>query len=52
MTAESKAPLVAVVMGSESDWDTMKRTHETLASFGVPMPAGCCRHTEPRNRWQ
>ena len=31
----SKNPLVAVVMGSGSDWDTMKAASETLESFGV-----------------
>jgi 5-(carboxyamino)imidazole ribonucleotide mutase len=30
------APLVAVVMGSKSDWDTMKRVSDTLHDFGVP----------------
>jgi len=29
-------PLVAVVMGSSSDWETMKHTCETLDRFGVP----------------
>jgi 5-(carboxyamino)imidazole ribonucleotide mutase len=29
-------PLVAVIMGSKSDWDTMKHTAETLERFGVP----------------
>ena len=29
-------PLVVVLMGSESDWDTMQRTHKVLADFGVP----------------
>jgi 5-(carboxyamino)imidazole ribonucleotide mutase len=29
-------PLVAVVMGSSSDWDTMKHTSEILERFGVP----------------
>src|SRR5881227_3605139 len=28
--------LVAVLMGSKSDWDTMKACSETLAKFGVP----------------
>ena len=27
--------LVAVVMGSQSDWDTMKHASDTLAQFGV-----------------
>lgn len=29
-------PLVAVIMGSKSDWDTMKNTSEVLTRFGVP----------------
>ena len=34
--AEGGAPLVAVIMGSASDWETMRPAHETLARFGVP----------------
>ncbi len=30
------APLVGVIMGSKSDWETMRRAAETLAEFGVP----------------
>jgi 5-(carboxyamino)imidazole ribonucleotide mutase len=30
------APLVAVIMGSTSDWDTMQHTVEVLEKFGVP----------------
>ena len=29
-------PLVAVIMGSKSDWETMRHASELLASFGVP----------------
>ena len=29
-------PLVAVIMGSKSDWDTMSNASKTLADFGVP----------------
>jgi 5-(carboxyamino)imidazole ribonucleotide mutase len=29
-------PLVAVIMGSSSDWETMKHAAETLERFGVP----------------
>jgi 5-(carboxyamino)imidazole ribonucleotide mutase len=35
MDQQSK-PLVAVIMGSQSDWDTMRTAHERLAQFGVP----------------
>jgi 5-(carboxyamino)imidazole ribonucleotide mutase len=31
----STAPLVAVVMGSKSDWDTMRHAVEMLEKFGV-----------------
>jgi 5-(carboxyamino)imidazole ribonucleotide mutase len=36
--AESK-PLVAVIMGSKSDWDTMRQAAETLDKFGVAHEA-------------
>ena len=29
-------PLVGVIMGSKSDWDTMRHASETLTKFGVP----------------
>lgn len=29
-------PLVAVIMGSKSDWETMRNASETLSGFGVP----------------
>ncbi len=32
-------PLVGIVMGSKSDWDTMRAAAETLARFGVPHEA-------------
>jgi 5-(carboxyamino)imidazole ribonucleotide mutase len=31
----SSLPLVAVLMGSKSDWDTMRHADETLTEFGV-----------------
>jgi 5-(carboxyamino)imidazole ribonucleotide mutase len=36
VTHPSSLPLVAVVMGSASDWETMRHAAETLASFDVP----------------
>ena len=30
------APLVGIIMGSQSDWETMRHTAETLAELGVP----------------
>jgi 5-(carboxyamino)imidazole ribonucleotide mutase len=35
---ESK-PLVAVIMGSKSDWETMRHASETLDGLGVPNEA-------------
>jgi 5-(carboxyamino)imidazole ribonucleotide mutase len=29
-------PLVGVIMGSTSDWETMRHAHEILLEFGVP----------------
>ena len=36
MTKQSEKPLVAVIMGSKSDWETMRHADETLTQFGVP----------------
>jgi 5-(carboxyamino)imidazole ribonucleotide mutase len=38
MTARSKVnnPLVAIIMGSKSDWPTMEVASQTLKEFGVP----------------
>ena len=33
--AQSTGPLVGIVMGSKSDWDTMSHADETLREFGV-----------------
>jgi 5-(carboxyamino)imidazole ribonucleotide mutase len=33
---EGENPLVAVIMGSKSDWETMRHASETLETFGVP----------------
>lgn len=36
MSRQDENPLVSVIMGSQSDWETMKTTSETLDEFGVP----------------
>lgn len=36
MNAETITSLVAVIMGSLSDWETMRGAHETLEELGVP----------------
>lgn len=33
--AESQKPLVAIIMGSKSDWETMRHAATTLAAFDV-----------------
>ena len=35
-SGEPASPLVAIIMGSTSDWETMRHAHETLERFGVP----------------
>jgi 5-(carboxyamino)imidazole ribonucleotide mutase len=32
-------PVIGIVMGSKSDWETMRHAAETLAQFGVPHEA-------------
>lgn len=34
--AEKKPPVVGVIMGSQSDWATMRHTTETLAALHIP----------------
>jgi 5-(carboxyamino)imidazole ribonucleotide mutase len=42
-------PLVAIVMGSQSDWDTMRNASETLDKFGVPhVSRVISAHRSPR----
>ena len=35
MPTENTTPLVAVIMGSKSDWETMQHADQTLTKFGV-----------------
>jgi len=35
----SEKPVVAIIMGSQSDWPTMKNAADTLAKLGVPFEA-------------
>lgn len=35
----TSAPLVSVIMGSQSDWETMQKATEILAEFDVPFEA-------------
>jgi 5-(carboxyamino)imidazole ribonucleotide mutase len=36
MSSQSSNPLIGVVMGSKSDWDTMRHASEMLTRFEVP----------------
>ena len=36
MSHDPKAPLVGIVMGSKSDWETMRETSDVLDRFAVP----------------
>lgn len=36
MTHSDSNPLVAVIMGSQSDWDTMKEAHDILHALDIP----------------
>src|SRR2546421_12726479 len=35
MPAQSSSPLVGIMMGSKSDWETMRRSAEVLEHFGI-----------------
>lgn len=37
--AEAAGPLVAIIMGSKSDWETMRHAADVLTEFGVPHEA-------------
>jgi 5-(carboxyamino)imidazole ribonucleotide mutase len=39
MSEIPQAPLVGVVMGSKSDWETMRHAAETLSELGIPHEA-------------
>jgi 5-(carboxyamino)imidazole ribonucleotide mutase len=36
MAAQSGSPLVGIMMGSKSDWETMRQASDVLTQFGVP----------------
>lgn len=36
LPASDVTPLVAVIMGSTSDWETMRHAHEVLSEFDIP----------------
>lgn len=49
-TKTTELPLVGILMGSDSDWPTMKAAVDTLAQFGVPYEARVISaHRAPRD---
>src|SRR5215469_10136904 len=38
-TRPSSKPAVGIIMGSQSDWATMRHTAETLEALGIPCEA-------------
>ena len=50
MSIEYDNPLVGIIMGSDSDWPTMKAAGEALDEFGVPYEARVVSaHRMPRD---
>ena len=46
------APLVGIIMGSRSDWDTMRHAAETLEGLGVPHETRVVSaHRTPDRLW-
>ncbi|WP_026553814.1 5-(carboxyamino)imidazole ribonucleotide mutase [Arthrobacter sp. 35W] len=39
MSSQTAAPIVSIVMGSDSDWPVMEAAAEALAEFGIPFEA-------------
>lgn len=39
MAQETRAPLVGIIMGSRSDWETMSGAHATLEELQIPCEA-------------
>jgi 5-(carboxyamino)imidazole ribonucleotide mutase len=39
MTHADPNPVVGIIMGSQSDWDTLKEAHDILHSFNIPHEA-------------
>ena len=49
MGRQMKKPLVAIIMGSASDWKTMKHAAKTLSRYGIPFESRVVSaHRTPR----
>ena len=52
-TAGRQRPLVGIVMGSQSDWETMRHAADTLAALGVPHESKIVSaHRTPRRLYE
>lgn len=44
-------PPVAIIMGSQSDWETMKNAADTLEALEIPYDARIISRTARPNGW-
>lgn len=52
MTEQTGKPVVGVIMGSQSDWETMREATEILETLGVPFEAKIVSaHRTPDRLW-
>ncbi len=52
-SARNPRPLVGIIMGSQSDWETMRHAAETLAALGVPHETKIVSaHRTPRRLYE
>ena len=52
MTEQTGKPLVGVIMGSQSDWETMREATDILETLGVPFEAKIVSaHRTPDRLW-
>jgi len=52
MTRDGQAPVVGIIMGSQSDWPTMRQAAEILDALGVPFETRIVSaHRTPDRLW-
>ena len=52
MTYADKNPKIGIIMGSQSDWNTMREAHEILHGFGIAMKSKSSLLTAHPTVWQ
>jgi 5-(carboxyamino)imidazole ribonucleotide mutase len=53
MTKQKTAPIIGIIMGSASDWETMRHTVEQLDRFGIPCEKKIISaHRAPRHLYR